>query len=850
MRRRFLFLSALLSVALLFTVCACSVTDPETPSVADSDSSAGEFSESNSRPQPETISSVNRRQTASNVAEGKSYLSSLPADSTYPDTGQKLTDGVLSSSFDTNTWVGYNRANDLQIVLDLGMVEDGLADFVVCLLRLTDYGIGAPASVLFEISEDGTSYQSIGTAYPAADISVEGSLDLGLKLAEPISARYIRFTLGASSSAWTFIGELKVLRYEEGEVEQYYGNAVLPEISEPSVWPDSEPDRDTVINLIAGQMPLVRSVEEVTGEVATEYYNSIIALTNLTDGLYAKSATFGDAAFAHFTRSSGRSLLFDFGYTSAVTGVQFCFLQQSTAGIYLPGTFSVFLSEDGFGWQRVYFDNELLSEKDDELFQREVTFDQVYAARFAKIEFSVTSHVFCDEVQIYGTKAIPVSAISIVPEPEDPVTELGYIMPEDFLSVHNVLLSYHCLEEEGQHTEDGLITVEEYLPYVGYYNEAGELVDTFFDGYLYLPYTRFNYGDYARTLAGWQFYLDDIYMQDRNMSALNQAVGQVSSALSLSDYRCTVFTSILYPWETLSDNKTLNTFGDIDGDGTNDSFDALENRKKAVRWMMDQEYSRFHGGAYENLVFGGFYWFEESLSVNSSEEKELILFAADYAHSLGVKLFWIPYYCASGYERWEEYGFDLACMQPNYMFTTSGDSSLLQYTAEKTNSLGMCVEIEMNSVSNSQDVSRYMEYLAAGAKYGYMNSVKMYYQNGVPGAFYYAYLSENPYQRAVYDLTYQFAKEIFTAEIPEYITGVLSYTCIDGILEGEKIAESTGAYVFSLSVSPSHGSLRLNSDGSFVYYANEGYTGTDRFAVILDYGYAQSEELVVTVSVE
>ncbi len=341
-------------------------------------------------------------------------------------------------------------------------------------------------------------------------------------------------------------------------------------------------------------------------------------------------------------------------------------------------------------------------------------------------------------------------------EVSPPATD-GYIFPEDFLGVHNVLLSYHC--QNGSHPESGLITQEEYRPYVGYYDTDGALLDTFFDACLYLPYTAFNYSDYARTLDGWNYYLDDLFFPDRNLASLDREVGRTAQALSLDDYRCAVFTSVLYPWKTLSDNYTANTFGDLDGDGRDDPMTLQENRVEAAKWMMKQEYDRFREGGYENLTFGGFYWFEEQLDVMDAQEKSLVKAAADYAHELGVKFFWIPYYCASGYRQWKEYGFDLACMQPNYMFGNRDVPEVLEWTASITKELGMCVEMEMNSIDSPDDRSRYFAYLEAGRKYGFMHAVKMYYQDGVPGAFYYAWASSDPQRRMLYDSTYLYAKE-------------------------------------------------------------------------------------------
>lgn len=542
--------------------------------------------------------------------------------------------------------------------------------------------------------------------------------------------------------------------------DPYYGDAELPEVTTPVYWPKNSPGYNTRINLIAGKTPLVKSGLMITDNIATEYYNSLEALPLLTDGKYATKATYSDPALVHFTRGRNRSLYFDLGYTSAVSGAKFSFLQEDSTAVNLPEALYIALSDDGIGWQTVYQTRDLAVSRTNSYCRMEVKFDRIYAARFVQIIFNVSVHVFCDELQVYGTKAIPSNAATVVPQENVVPGDRGYIMPEDFLGVHNVLLSYHC-QGSSVHPESGLITQAEYRPYVGYYDTDGRLVDTFFDGFLYLPYTAFNYDDYARTLEGWKYYLDDIYYSNRNMDALNKEVGRVAKELSLEDYRCTVFTSVLYPWETLSDRKTINTFGDLDGDGKYDSFGSLENRKKAVRWMMDQEYSRFLAGGYENLTFGGFYWFEENLAVYNAAEKELVRYAADYAHSLGVKLFWIPYYCASGYNRWDDFGLDLACMQPNYMFGNRNAPEVLKTTADLTRELGMCVEIEISNVYDDGDLSRYREYLEAGAEYGFMYAVKMYYQNGVPGAFYYAWASGDPRRREVYEMTYLYAKERF-----------------------------------------------------------------------------------------
>lgn len=818
-------------------------SEPEDPSDDPSDDPSEE-------PPVSSISSVDRTLRSVELAKGCKYTSSAQTSEQYMDKGTLLTDGNIPTDFNTESWAGYYKVDDLTLILDLGAVKKDLADFAVHGLRLPSYGIGSPDSVLFEISEDGEAFRKIGKVYCPVEANAQGAFAYQLKLADTVSARYVRFTFGACDSVWMFLCELTVRSYlpDPKGAGGYYGDATLPEIDPDDYWPAAEQNSEKV-NLIAGKHPYVTSEEEIDFSRATEYYNSITALPLLTDEKFGTRATYSDPALVHFTGALSRTLTFDLDHTSAVSGLMIRFLKEDSSGVQPSRKIAVYLSADGKDWEKVYDEeNDVVGTN---IYQKkEISLKNIYEARFVRVRLSVASHVFCDEIQVYGTTAIPENAKvpthTAEPEPED----LGYVMPEDFLGIHNVLLSYHCLPDENfAHSESGLITVEEYLPHVGYYDENGKLIDTFFDGFLFLPYTSFHYGDYGKSFEGWQFYVDDIYTKDRNMDALNQAVGIVGDELKLNDYKCTVFTSILYAFPKL-ENGSLNNFGDIDGDGVIDSFSNIENRKKAIKWIIDEEYNRFLEGNYNNLEFGGFYWFEEFLQLGDPDEKELTLYASEYVHSLGLKLFWIPWYCASGYDKWQEYGFDVACMQPNYMFGNKNNPDVLRLTAEKTKHLGMCVEIEMNSVNNAAEVRRYMEYLAAGAKYGYMDAVKMYYQGGVPGAFYAGYESTDPFKRAVYDMTYLFAKERFTADPPSYTVGKTEYTCTDSQINGSLDPKTERFFSMLLAVSPVHGDLRLNSDGSFTYYADEGFTGIDRFAVVLDFGYTTSPEIVITVTVE
>lgn len=850
------YLSLLLGLLLLLTACVGNQPSTDDSSTGDpSDNSSAHSnnvsSDTSTVARPTLLEPVNRKNSAFNVSRGKTYSFSQEPDESYPDDGVKLTDDSLVSQFNHDSWVGFPKGSNMQVLLDLGEVEDGLADFSVGVYRRMEFGIGLPSSVRIEVSDDNENFLLLGMAYPSADEADNAATWISIKLQKSISARYVRFTFGVCETAWLFLGELEVLRYdgEEQEKVPYYGEIDLPEADTPSYWPEGEQNTETV-NLLANKIPSVRCDKAIAGDLyCTEYYNSIRELPRLTDGRYAPTTNYQNNEYVHFVRYDSRELIFDLEHTSAVSGMQLSFLQDAGPSIFWPSYIAFFVSENGKDWERVACVNDMLGERTD-LFRKEYIFEKTYRARFVKFSFPTVGHIYCDELQVYGSTAIPSHAVAPVPNEEELRPEdIGYPSPDDFCGVENLLLSYNCVpDENGVHPEEGMTDLEEYRPYVGYYDQNGNLQDTFFDGYLFLPYGKFSTTDLIRTMDGWKYYMDDVFMEDRNLSALNQAVNEVCDQLNKPDYHCKAFLSVLYPYQTLRDGRT-NYFGDLNGDGKNDSLDKEENRIAAVLWMMEQQYTRFLQAGYDKLDFGGFYWYEENLIVHCKRDLDLVKAAAAYAHSLGVKFFWIPYYTASGYDIWQDYDFDIACMQPNYMF--GQPAYTLPDTAEKAKHYGLGVEIEFDTAYSPESVRRYLQYLQAGVEYGFVNSVKMYYQGCVPGALYEAWASEDPYARSAYDLTYQFAKGLLTTELPAYEIDTTEFTLSGRKSTVGKISVSSETYArVILSTSPLKGDLRLNMDGTFTYYRHENAPADDQFEVVLDFGYAKSEPILITLKAE
>ena len=862
--KRFKRAAALLLALSMLAAAGCTDQPEETSSAAESGSSDNSDTSSEPFVEPEVNevrdrvdalygTPADRSLKANNALSGLLPAFSRPASSEYPGNGGRaLTDGVRTQIFDTQSWVGFNGREPVTLTFDLGEVVDGLADFEVGAFEERDYGIGLPAAVAVSVSTDGENFSWIGSVLAPAEVSGTEAYPFTLRLAGTVSARYIRYEIGAPSNTWLFIDEVTAVRYgagadgdgpTSGEVGDYYGDTNIPEITEPEYWDPSESDYAQERNLIAGLPQQIEQLASFSAEVATTFYNSKEDAAMLTDGKFAGQAAYSDPAYFRFTGGLGRTILYDLGRESAVSSFAGSFLYELSTAVGLPRRLLIKASQNGVDWQTIHVTEAFKTSETAARVEVAEAFAQTYRARYIKFVFPVNTHVYCDELAVYGTKRIPDDAADLVADAvEVAVYPDKYITPDDFLGVNNMLLSYN---HDPASASGGKTTAEEYMPFVGYYDRGGKLADTFFDSFLFLPYGAYvneENGDFT----AWNAYVDNVFAEDANVNALSEAAERVSEGLG-RDVRVSVFFSILYTWP----DKT--SFGDVDGDGVIEDFSKAEDRKKAIKWIIDEQLSRFEAGGYDNLDLLGFYWYEEQVTYTDPHELELIRYASDYVHSLGYKLMWIPWYCAPGYTDWKELGFDMACMQPNYAFSGQATVERLYDNAETTRRLGMCVEIEIGQYDAQADILRYKEYLAVGAETGYMDAVKCYYQAGMPGAFYAAWKSADPFVNSVYHDTYLFAKgkydpnETAGGAIADPSDLELDTTSGRGVT-GSLNVETESDYRVRIETSPKYGTLRFGG-GTVTYTPLAGFAGTDTFTVYLEYIHGDSKTATVTVRV-
>ena len=232
-----------------------------------------------------------------------------------------------------------------------------------------------------------------------------------------------------------------------------------------------------------------------------------------------------------------------------------------------------------------------------------------------------------------------------------------------------------------------------------------QLLDFWFKGGTFL-WQESSWGDgvntYGRSYSGGMV-SPSPHFDDGQLTALDRCIGSVASRIGAPSSKRLVIMAL--PEPVYFDNYALgvanpasaNTlyWGEIDGKAMD--FSKTSDRIRAYTWFMDEVRAAFARKGYENIELGGFYILPEVLDLNWRAEykryDEVIPAVAEYAHSCNEGLFWIPYNMAAGYDKWKDFGFDMAYMQPNHYWDESGDKPMSK-TFSEISRLGMGLELE------------------------------------------------------------------------------------------------------------------------------------------------------------
>lgn len=543
----------------------------------------------------------------------------------------------------------------------------------------------------------------------------------------------------------------------------------------------------------------------------------------------------------HFSFNEGidRTVKYDLGAECAVCGCEGCFMMNQSSALWPPHYFRLALSDDGENWQTVGETTPDYGSEATAVIKMNIPLDEMRLARYAALSFPVQSRVVSTSLAVYGVRGGDGRRI----EPDAPLRQTRrnrYALPEDFGGMRDLVLLYNGYS--GEHSGEGRLTRETLLPYTAYFDRQGRIADTFFDGFLFLPClsptpsggSYYDNNSNPSTLDDWKYYIDDLFADGVNLRALNAAAGDAAAATG-AGYRPGVVLTVLYP------TAAQRRFGTLDGRALD--FSSGEDRRAAIKWYIDELCSRFYGSGCDNLRLVGMYWFCESINYGDADERDLIRFTTSYLRAKGLLSLWIPWYSAPGFNEWDSFGFDVACMQPNYAFAQQPVSALYN-TAEMTQRLGMCVEMEIDGM-NREAVARYRTYLKCGVQKGFSDALHIYYQDSGPGVFHRARLADEPRSRSAYHDTYLFSRRRLTvgdtALDTERFT-VKRKTEFRGVITSHGSPLKT-----ALAAVPKHGSLALYNDGRFIYTPHDAFTGEDHF--FIDAGEA-ADIFEITLSVE
>lgn len=171
--------------------------------------------------------------------------------------------------------------------------------------------------------------------------------------------------------------------------------------------------------------------------------------TKLTDGKYASSAGYGDAAFVGLNKNDANAsgkfeIIIDLGSVHTdMSKFEISYLHQTDAGIYAPGSVTFSVAETRNGTYTTVGTQSIVEPAMTQVNKTTVTPDGPLSGQFVKVDVAIKapmtdetggatvtpSWVFLDEISIYGTAGATTSSTSEVSKPPqtgDGITILAF----------------------------------------------------------------------------------------------------------------------------------------------------------------------------------------------------------------------------------------------------------------------------------------------------------------------------------------------------------------------------------------------------------------------------------------
>lgn len=274
-------------------------------------------------------------------------------------------------------------------------------------------------------------------------------------------------------------------------------------------------------------------------------------------------------------------------------------------------------------------------------------------------------------------------------------------------------------------------TVDFIYPYV-VHTDRLKRKDWFFDGFLFLEFNdgqgyhfEFSWDPNGKIAdkKRWEWLANRHFGNKTGINALEEAVKKAVEELGPAPFKHKVVIGLPEPvWNTKD-------WGELDDKKLD--FSKREDRIKACKWYIDLVVKKFEDSHFKYIELAGIYWLNEQL-LNT---QHITIEIGNYIRKKGMRFYWIPYYTATGFSEWYEYGFDMAYLQPTHFFNRKVKDDRVDSACKLafTHNMGVEVEFDSNALCSSSDnkssrLKTYMESLDRND--AFRNASLAYYEGG------------------------------------------------------------------------------------------------------------------------
>lgn len=342
-------------------------------------------------------------------------------------------------------------------------------------------------------------------------------------------------------------------------------------------------------------------------------------------------------------------------------------------------------------------------------------------------------------------------------------------------------------------------TVDHLKYYVAHFDAAGKPDDWLYDSFLFLNTKAGSGRDFCAdvnlgtTMSGegdffavcspqpanekdWNELLEFYFGQSGALATLDGAVDYCLKNIG-RPYGPRRNVCLMLPYS----HVTQTAFGSLTPGGASLDFSvdrqnlqkATHARLDAERWIVDEIDRRWRSQSFRHIHLLGVYWmFETMYRAWNVDDHWLIKELRKHIHAHGLKFIWIPFWSSYNVhllDNYQDYYFDVAFLQPNYMFYREGRS--LQQAAQAARQRKVGIELEYYLELNEpikivgERHTRFRDYLNGGVVYRYMNEAACTHFQGI-GSLERMFHDEGPVEREFYEDIYHFVKGDYQLKLP------------------------------------------------------------------------------------